>query len=433
MSTEPIIRRDPVDTGRTYLCIDLKSFYASVECIDRGFDPFDTNLVVADPDRCDTTICLAVSPALKKLGVPGRCRVFQIPKNIKYIKAKPRMKRYMEVSAQIYGIYLQMFSPQDIHVYSIDECFIDVTPYLSLYKSTAKEIAVKAIDRVHDATGICATAGIGTNLFLCKVALDIQAKHVEDHIGFLDEVAFRKSIWHHRPLTDIWGFGPGITRRLQKYDVYDLEGITHIDERFLFNEFGSNAEFIIDHAWGYETCTIKDIQAYRPKGHSISNGQVLARDYTAREASTVLREMVTASALDLVEQGLVTNCISLYIGYSWNEALVPSAGASRKLPAYTNSRNDLQAYFLDVFAEICDPSRPIRRVNIGMGSLMPEELVEHSLFEDTERVAAEHHLSEATLAVQQRFGKDALIRGVSLRKEATQRERNKQVGGHNAE
>ena len=274
MGPDQIIRRDAVDTGRTYLCIDLKSFYASVECVDRGLDPFKDNLVVADPERSRTTICLAASPAIKALGVPSRCRVYEIPKNIQYTMAPPRMKRYMEVSAQIYGIYLRRISAQDIHVYSIDECFIDATPYLSLYRTDARSLAQQLMDDVREECGICATAGIGTNLFLAKVALDVTAKHVDDHIGYLDEREFRRKIWHHRPITDIWGIGPGIARRLLQYNVQDLAGITQVDERFLHKEFGVNAEYLIDHAWGYEPCTMADIHAYRPHGHSTSNGQV---------------------------------------------------------------------------------------------------------------------------------------------------------------
>lgn len=433
MGPDPIIRRDPVDTGRTYLCIDLKSFYASVECVDRGFDPFETNLVVADPTRGRSTICLAASPAIKRLGVPSRCRVYQIPQNIKYEMAPPRMKRYMEVSAQIYGIYLRSVCTQDIHVYSIDECFIDATPYLKLYQTDARSFAKKLMTDVQRETGICATAGIGTNLFLAKVALDITAKHVDDHIGYLDEREFRRLIWHHRPITDIWGIGPGIARRLLQYNAQDLYGITQVDERFLHKEFGVNAEFLIDHAWGYESCTMADIKAYRPRSHSLSNGQVLCRDYSVNEARTVIREMASASALDLVEKHLICDSISLYVGYSLAEEGVPSVGAARKLGERTNSRRKLTERLLSIYDEIVDPRRSIRRLNIAMGGLEDEGCAMHTLFDDLEAEEEEHSLSAATLAVQQKFGKNALLRGISLRKEATQRERNQQVGGHRAE
>ena len=259
-------RREGED--KTYLCIDLKTFYASVECIDRGLDPFLTKLVVADPTRGDTTICLAISPAMKALGVRNRCRIFEIPRGIEYIKAMPRMRRYMEVSARIYGIYLRYVSPDDIHPYSIDECFIDATPYLKLYDIDARSFAEKLMSEVRRDTGVCATAGIGPNLFLAKVALDITAKHVADNIGVLDEESFRAQIWPHRPITDIWGIGPGIAARLAKYHVYDLMGVAALDEQILYREFGVNAEYLIDHAFGREPTTIAEIQAYRPAASS---------------------------------------------------------------------------------------------------------------------------------------------------------------------
>ena len=283
--------------GRVYLCIDLKSFYASVECAARGLDPFTTNLVVADPDRSNTTICLAITPAMKELGVRNRCRVFEIPEGIDYIMATPRMHLYMEESARIYSIYLRYVSADDVHVYSIDECFIDVTSYLALYGKTPRQMARLLMDAVFAETGICATAGIGTNLFLAKVALDVTAKHADDGIGVLDEAEFRRVIWPHRPLTDIWNIGPGITRRLAKYGVHDLRGVTQMREETLYREFGVNAEFLIDHAWGQEPCTIAEIHAYEPKGHSLVNGQVLPSDYTADEARMVMREMVDANTV----------------------------------------------------------------------------------------------------------------------------------------
>ncbi len=433
MGPDPIIRRDAVDTGRIYMCIDLKSFYASVECADRGLDPFTTNLVVADPTRGDGTICLAASPAIKALGVSSRARVFEIPKDIEYVKAPPRMKRYMEVSAQIYGIYLQRISAQDIHVYSIDECFIDATPYLKLYDTDARSLAKLLMKDVEDQTHICATAGIGTNLFLAKVALDVTAKHVDDHIGFLNEREFRRKIWHHQPITDIWGIGPGIARRLRQYNVRDLAGITQIDERFLHKEFGVNAEYLIDHAWGYEPCTMADIHAYRPHGHSTANGQVLMRDYSVAEARNVLREMATASALDLVEKRLVCDSVALYVGYSWDDLGAPSAGAARKLGKLTNSRSELLARVLEIYDEIVDRDRSVRRLSVSLGGLADEKYATHTLFDDVAAEEEEHSLSAATLAVQKKFGKNALLRGVSLREEATQRERNNQVGGHRAE
>ena len=288
------------ETPRTYCCIDLKSFYASVECVDRKWDPFEKNLVVADPERTEKTICLAVSPAMKALGVPGRCRVFEIPEGIEYFMAKPRMRLYMEVSAKIVSIYLRFVSAADLHVYSIDECFIDLTPYLSLYKTSAKALVDRMRAAVYEETGITATAGIGPNLFLAKVALDITAKHCEDGIGVLDEENFKQHIWHHRPITDIWQIGRGIATRLARFGIRDLEGVAHADIDLLYREFGVNAEYLIDHAWGLEPCTIAEIKAYEPESTSFGNGQVLPCDYTFDEARMVLREMVDETALELV-------------------------------------------------------------------------------------------------------------------------------------
>ena len=288
-----------------YLCIDLKSFFASVECSARGLNSLTTNLVVADPARGRGAICLAVSPSLKALGVKNRCRVYEIPKGIDYITAKPRMRLYMEYSAKIYSIYLRYISAEDIHVYSIDECFLDVSQYLNLYRKNAKEMAQMLMDAVYRETGICATAGIGTNLFLAKVALDITAKHAPDHMGYLDEEEFRRTIWHHRPITDVWNVGRGIARRLERYGIYDLYGVAHFSEEKLYREFGVNAEFLIDHAHGVEPCTIADIHAYRSKSNSLSNGQILFEDYSAEDALTVMREMVDMLVLELVEKGFI--------------------------------------------------------------------------------------------------------------------------------
>ena len=313
---------------KTYLCIDLKTFYASVECIDRGLDPFKTPLVVADRERGRATICLAVSPAMKALGVRNRCRLFDIPAGLHYITARPRMRRYMEVSAKIYGIYLRYVSPQDIHVYSIDECFIDATPYLRLYRTTARAFAERLRGDVLRETGITATAGIGPNLFLAKVGLDVLAKHEQDGIAVVDRNRFRRDLWKHRPITDIWGIGPGIAERLAKYRVVDLMGAAALDERILYREFGVNAEYLIDHAHGREPCTIAEIQGYRPQATSSVNGQVLERNYSYDEALTVLREMVDASVLDLVSKHQVAGGISLFVGYGSEAKELRRLGAS---------------------------------------------------------------------------------------------------------
>lgn len=439
--------------SRTYICIDLKTFYASVECVARGLDPFTTNLVVADPDRTQTTICLAITPAMKDLGIRNRCRLFEIPAGVKYITAKPRMLHYMEVSADIYAIYLRYVSPDDIHVYSIDECFIDATPYLSLYGVTAREFAGMLMKTVFDETGICATAGVGTNLFLAKVALDITAKHACDNIGYLDRAEFERVLWDHRPITDIWNIGPGIAKRLAKFGVYDLRGVCRLEESVLYSEFGVNAEYLIDHAHGIEPCTIAQIKAYEPQGKSLSNGQVLPGDYTYDEARIVMREMVDALVLELVEQHLVAESVSLSIGYAresasgkggeepvfqgehgkragWRSA--PHTGGTRKLGGRTNSLKKLMPRFEELFAATTDHAKPIRRLHVGVGSLLPEDFETVDLFTDAVADAQERSLQNTVLAVKGRFGKNALLRGTSLTEKATARERNEQVGGHRA-
>lgn len=434
---------------KCYLCIDLKSFYASVECTDRGWDPFTTKLVVADPERSQTTICLAVSPALKALGVPGRCRVFEIPKDIDYFMAPPRMKRYMEVSTHIYSLYLRYVSPQDVHVYSIDECFIDATPYLSLYHMDAVTFAKTLTKTVFDDTGICATVGIGTNLFLAKVALDITAKHTHDGIGILNETSFKQQIWFHQPITDIWNIGPGIARRLAKYGVHTLAGICAMKRKTLYKEFGVNAEYLIDHAWGQEPCTIAQIHSYVPEGHSLVNGQVLPCDYTLEETRIVMHEMIDASILELVQKGLVAESISLSIGYARPKITAetkssfpqesPShrhfyahTGGTRKIDRRTNSARVLKQHFELLFNETTSDALPIRRISIGFGGLLPEKYATITLFDNRKAEIKERCRQEAIIAIREKFGKNAMLKGISLQEKATARERNNQVGGHRA-
>ena len=408
----------PVDTGRHYVCIDLKCFYASVECADLGLDPFETNLVVADKCRGEGTICLAITPAMKALGIRNRCRVFEIPRGVEFIERRPRMRRYMEEAAQIYRIYLRYFSPEDIHVYSVDECFIDVTPYLRLYGETPEGVARTLMRLVREERHICATAGVGTNLFLAKVALDVCAKHEESHIGTLDEAAFRRAIWHHRPLTDIWGIGPGTARRLERYGAYDLAGITRVDEELLYGEFGTNAEYLIDHAWGREPCTMADIHAWRPQSHSISNGQVLMHDYPCDQAEVVFREMLDASCLELVERGAACTGVSLWVG------------ASRRLAAPTDSRGQISGLLCGLWAASVDRGRHVRRLGVGLTGLVPAGCSQPSLFEDAGALERERELSLASVAVRDRFGRNALVRGINFRPGSTGRARNEQVGGH---
>lgn len=439
---------------RAYICIDLKSFYASVECVERGLDPFRDNLVVADPDRTEKTICLAITPAMKALGVRNRCRVFEIPPGIDYVMAKPRMRLYMQRSAEIYAIYLRYVSPEDVHVYSIDECFIDATPYLSLYGVKAHAFARMLMDAVLDETGIFATAGVGTNLFLAKVALDVMAKHAADGIGSLDEESFKREVWFHEPITDIWQIGPGIARRLARYGVRNLAGVAAMDPATLYREFGKNAEYLIDHAWGQEPCTIAEIQSYVPEARSIANGQVLPCDYAFDEARTVMREMAEASILELVEQGLVTDRVSLMVGYARDASDRPAesdlfdgghgkrcvqggrygrhTGGSRKLDRRTNSRRLLIERLEELFDETTLRDVPIRRVNIGFSDLMPEECATLSLFDDVRADERERRLQKAVAAVRGKFGGNAMLRLSSLQEKATARERNEQVGGHHA-
>ncbi len=424
---------------RTYCCIDLKSFYASVECVARKRDPFKEKLVVADPERTEKTICLAVSPALKALGVPGRCRVFEIPKGIEYTMAKPRMKLYMKVSAKIVSIYLRYISADDIHVYSIDECFIDLTPYISLYKRSAKEIVELLRKKVFEETGITATAGIGSNLFLAKVALDITAKHVPDNIGVLDEHTFRELIWPHRPITDIWQIGKGIASRLERYGIFDLHGVAYADVDLLYKEFGANAEYLIDHAWGVEPCTITEIKAYEPEATSFGNGQVLPCDYTFEEGRMILREMVDETVLDLVDKHVVTSHIDLYIGYKKEVddegcSIYPvnHTNVSKKLSLATNSFDKLMDIMDHLYCEKVDRNRPIRRINMAFGNLEPEEYATYDLFSDLEKEDEERARQDAIIAIKHRFGKDALMRGTSYKDKARGIERAHQVGGHNA-
>jgi DNA polymerase V len=416
---------------RVYACIDLKSFYASVECVERGLDPFKTNLVVSDPSRGPGAICLAITPAMKALGIPNRCRIFQIPKNVEYLTAKPRMKHYMRKSAEIYGIYLKYISAEDIHVYSIDECFLDLTTYLKLYQKTPRELVTMMMDAVLKQTGIAASGGIGTNLFLAKLALDITAKHADDGIGFLDEAAFKRTIWHHKPLTDIWNIGPGIADRLAHYGVTDLYGVAHMDEAVLYKEFGINAEFLIDHARGAEPCTIAEIHAFKPKTNSMTNGQILHADYGYEDALTALREMVDILVLEMIDKHVTADAISLRVGYSGS--VRSHTGGTRRLGFRTNSYKKLAAAFEALYRETTDSSVPIRRINLGLNNVLDEDFVQLDMFGGGAEDEKERQMQEAVLAVKQKYGKNAILRGISLTAKGTAKERNTLVGGHNGE
>lgn len=416
---------------KTYLCVDLKSFFASVECVERGLDPFSTNLVVADIERTNGTVCLAITPAMKALGIRNRCRMFEIPSDVEYIVAKPRMKLYMQYSATIYGIYLKYVSAEDIHIYSIDECFLDVTQYLKLYKMTAKELAKTIIDDVTKTTGVCATVGIGTNLFLTKVALDITAKHTPDFMGYLDEKEFKRTIWHHKPITDIWNIGQGIAKRLEKFGAYDLCDVAHLDEKLLYKEFGVNAEFLIDHAWGREPCTIAQIHEYKTKSNSLSNGQILFEDYSFEDALLVLCEMVDNLDLELVDKSLVTNSISLHIVYS--KDVIKSTGGSMKLEEYTNSSKKLVKAFEEFYRKTTNPYYPVRKIYIGFNNVGDEAFQTISMFTDVEDDEKELKMQQAILEIKHKYGKNAILRGTSLEEKSTTKKRNMLVGGHNGE
>lgn len=416
---------------KVYLCIDLKCFFASVECVERKLDPFKTDLVVADPSRGNGAICLAISPSLKAKGVKNRCRIFEIPKNIDYIVALPRMKKYIEHSSKIYSIYLKYVSEEDILVYSIDECFLDVTHYLKLYKMDEKQLAKMIIDDVYKQTNICATVGIGTNMFLAKIALDITAKKSKDFMGYLDEEKFKEEIWHHRPITDIWNIGNGIANRLKKYGAFDLYDVAHMDEEILYKEFGVNAEFLIDHSKGIEPCTIKDVHNYVRKNNSMSNNQILFEDYKYDDAFLVLKEMVELNVLELVDKHLVTNSIYLHIGYS--KDVIKPVGASMRLDEYTSSYAKLNEYFITLFKKNVDKNHMIRRIGIGFGNVVDESYATYNLFTDIEKEEKEKKVQEAIIQIKKKFGKNSILKAMNMQEKATTRKRNKLIGGHNGE
>ena len=466
--------------NRYYLCIDLKSFYASVICVERGLDPMTTNLVVADPERGDRTICLAVSPSMKKMGVRNRCRVFEIPKNIEYIMAPPRMRRYIDYAAEIYGIYIRYISPQDIHVYSIDEAFFDITPYLNTYHKTPKEMAVMLMEKVYEEMGVRATAGIGTNLYLTKIALDITAKHAEDFIGILDEESYKEKLWDHRPLTDFWRIGSATARKLEGIGITTMRQIAAADEELLYQMFGIDAELLIDHAWGVEPVTIADIKAYKPKSNSLTIGQVLMRDYTVAEGRVILREMVEDLCLDMMRKNLRTTSMTIHVGYSrtrsdherWSEGSraikYSRAGGEERawretqfargtvsVPVPTNSADILAPEALRLYGDIMDEKRLIRRFHVycndvredtgeeqltmfgtqafadnrssGDGSEMNNE---SGMYMSEEKIEESKAIQQAMVDIKARFGKNAIFKSSDLKDEATALERNRQIGGH---
>ncbi len=426
-----------------YMCIDLKTFYASVECADRGLDPFTTKLVVADPTRSDNTICLAITPAMKRLGIPNRCRINDIPPGVSYEVAPPRMKHYMDVSARIVDIYLSFVAPVDLYPYSIDECFIYISPYLKLYQISALEFAQRLQKAVLTQTRITATAGIGTNLFLAKVALDIRAKHSKNGIGMLNNQLFKKYIWFYTPLTDIWGIGKGTQRHLEKLGIDTLAGVCTMPKKLILKEFGKHGTYLLEHAWGLECMTIPRIKEYKPKAHSITNGQVFMRDYTYQEVFTILHEMTNESSLDLVRQRVCASGVSLNIGFSVQYARIMEGQAngqfkrsihsfSSKLCMPTNNENQLYSVFKRLYETNIPHDATIRRVQLNFTGLLLSDSCAAALPCCSNSSTELQKLPQTIVDIRERFGANYLLKATSLRPESNARIRNKQIGGHRA-
>lgn len=418
-----------MEKQRTYLCIDMKSFFASVECAERGLSPFETNLVVADESRGKGAITLAITPKMKALGVRNRCRLFEIPKNIDYIIALPHMSLYIKYCANIFDIYLDYFSPDDIHQYSIDEAFIDVTDYLSIYKLEPKQLAKKIINEIAERTHIPATCGIGTNLYLAKIALDITAKHCKDHIGMLDEQTFKETLWEHRPITDFWNIANGIATRLARYGIHDMKGVATAPEDLLYRNFGKNAKLLIDHANGKESCTIADIKNYKGKSKSISNSQILFSDYAYDKAYIVIQEMALSGCQRLLKEHLIASHVGISVGYSKDDA--PATGGTLKMANSTNLYSMVKEYVDRIFEDTTHQDIPIRRLAICFSGLVDESAEGYDLFTDLDALQKERNVEKAVLEIKEKFGKNAMLRGFDLQEGATQKERNKLIGGHN--
>ena len=504
-----------MENQRTYIAIDLKSFYASVECVERGLDPLTTNLVVADGSRTEKTICLAVTPSLKACGIPGRPRLFEVIQKVEqvnalrlknapggaftgssccapelrddpglaldYITAPPRMAHYMAFSSRVYEIYMKYVSPEDIHVYSIDEVFMDVTCYLKTSGLSARDFARTIIQDVLETTGITATAGIGTNLYLCKIAMDIVAKHTEPdifgvRIAELDEQSYRRLLWDHRPLTDFWRVGRGYAKKLEANGLYTMGDVARCSlgkegdfysERLLYRLFGVNAELLIDHAWGFESCTIADIKAFRPESNSLGSGQVLQSPYDFRKAKTVVREMADSLVLELVEKRLVTDQLVLTVGYDIENLSDPERRKKysgqvttdfygRSIPKHAHGTTNLgrrcsstrliTAAVMELFDRIVDPSLLVRRLNLVANRVVDESLAfedenfeQFDLFTDYDRreqekaeLEREKRRQKAVLGIRKKHGKNAILRGTDFEEGATTRQRNSQIGGHKA-
>lgn len=415
---------------RYYLCIDLKSFFASVECVEQNLDPFKTNLVVADPSRGNGAICLAITPAMKELGIKNRCRIFEIPKHVKYIVAIPRMSLYIKYAAKIYAIYLRYIAKEDIHPYSIDEMFLDITNYLKLYQMRPEEVALFLMNKIYEELGLTATTGIGTNLYLAKIALDVSAKHSKSNIAFLDEEIYLKTLGDHEPLSDFWQIARGIQTRLNKMNIFTMNDIIKTPEEKLYREFGINAELLIDHAKGIEPVTIADIKAYKTKSNSVSQSQILFEDYPYEKAKLIVKEMVDLLSLQLVDKQLVSKKIGLSIGYSKN--LHKSTGGSLTLTTSTNVYSKLIPYFLDLFERTTIKHIPIRTVSISFGQVIDEAFEEFDLFTNPAEIKKERELESTINMIKKRYGKNAILKGMNLEEGATTRKRNLLIGGHNS-
>ncbi|MBQ2118126.1 MAG: DNA repair protein [Clostridia bacterium] len=419
-----------MEKQRTYYCIDMKTFYASVECAERGYNPFETNLVVADLSRGKNALCLAITPKMKAQGIKNRCRLSDIPGNVRYEVAPPRMALYIEYAADIYSLYLDYFDRQDIHVYSIDEAFIDVTPYLPYRGMDKFGLARFLMNEIADRYRIPSTAGIGTNLYLAKIALDITAKHARDHVGYLDEDLYRETLWDHRPITDFWMVAAGTARRLERYGVYDMRGVTQMDTALVYKVFGKDAELLVDHAWGRESCRISDIKNYRSKTKSVSFSQILPRDYSFGEARTVMREMALNGAAELMKRKVITGKVAIFVGYTHDER-PPTKGGAR-LDATTNLASFLVEAAMALYDKTTDPSTPIRRLGIAFENVCDEGCEGYNLFTDFAAVDKERTLQHAVIGINEKFGKNAVLNGINYMPEGTQRERNGFIGGHRA-
>lgn len=492
---------------KAYICIDLKSFYASVECVERGLDPLDTHLVVADASRTEKTICLAVTPSLKAYGISGRARLFEVNQKLRevnakrkwnapyhrfrgesyinsslksdpslsasFIAAKPRMAYYIKYSMKIYKIYLKYFSPEDIHIYSIDEVFVDITSYLKANNKTPRELVMTVIQDIFNSTGITATAGIGTNLYLCKIAMDIVAKHIPPNqngvrIAQLDENSYRRLLWSHRPLTDFWRIGKGYAKRLEEHGMFTMGDIARCsldNEELLYKAFGINAELLIDHAWGWEPCTIEHIKSYAPENTSISSGQVLSSPYPYDKARLIIHEMADAVALQLVDKKCVTDQITINICYDIEnvgksfDGIVKTDRYGRKVPKeahgtqnieYTSSARAIIKAALEIFDRIADPTLTVRRVNINVNHIIGENQIKNEnkfeqldLFSDpeavllerkaeTKKLKNERSIQDAVIELKKRYGKNAVLKGMNFLDGSTARNRNDQIGGHRA-